>query len=103
MAPMAIAEGRLTTKLVDVVGDRTAKVLDTVFGYRTVSDLLHHYPRRYLVRGELSDIAELNEGDEVIVFGTAPTVSEIATAMQTISYEILTGISQRVKRVFYKN
>lgn len=43
------------------------------------------------------------EGDEVIVFGTAPTVSEIATAMQTISYEILTGISQRVKRVFYKN
>jgi ATP-dependent DNA helicase RecG len=29
---MAIAEGRLTTKLVDVVGDRTAKVLDTVFG-----------------------------------------------------------------------
>jgi ATP-dependent DNA helicase RecG len=29
--------------------------------------LLHHYPRRYLVRGELSDIAELNEGDEVTV------------------------------------
>jgi ATP-dependent DNA helicase RecG len=67
MAPMAIADGRLTTKLVDVVGDRTAKVLDTVFGYRTVADLLHHYPRRYLVRGELSDIAELNEGDEVTV------------------------------------
>jgi ATP-dependent DNA helicase RecG len=53
--------------LVDVVGDRTAKVLDTVFGYRTVSDLLHHYPRRYIVRGELSDIAELKEGDEVTV------------------------------------
>ena len=67
MAPMAIAEGRLTTKLVDVVVDRTAKVLDTVFGYRSVSDLLRHYPRRYLVRGELSDIAELNEGDEVTV------------------------------------
>jgi len=57
----------LNTKLVNVVGDRTAKVLNTVFGYRTVSDLLHHYPRRYLVRGELSDIAELNEGDEVTV------------------------------------
>ena len=67
MEPMAIADGRLTTKLVDVVGDRTAKVLDTAFGYRTVSDLLHHYPRRYLVRGELSDIAELKEGDEVTV------------------------------------
>jgi alanine racemase len=43
------------------------------------------------------------EGDAVIVFGVAPTVTEMATAMQTISYEILTGISQRVKRVFYKN
>ena len=64
---MAIATGTLDTRLVEVVGDRTAKVLDTVFGYKTVSDLLHHYPRRYLVRGELSDIAELNEGDEVTV------------------------------------
>lgn len=67
MEPMAIATGTLDTRLVEVVGDRTAKVLDTVFGYKTVSDLLHHYPRRYLVRGELSDIAELNEGDEVTV------------------------------------
>jgi ATP-dependent DNA helicase RecG len=57
----------LNAKLVNVVGDRTAKVLDTAFGYRIVSDLLRHYPRRYLVRGELSDIAELNEGDEVTV------------------------------------
>ena len=64
---MTIANGTLSAKLVDVVGDRTAKVLETVFGYRTVSDLLHHYPRRYLVRGELSDIAELKEGDEVTV------------------------------------
>ena len=60
-------DSSLDNKLVNVVGDRTAKVLDTVFGYRTVSDLLHHYPRRYLVRGELSDIAELKEGDEVTV------------------------------------
>ena len=65
-APNSSTTG-LGAKLVNVVGDRTAKVLDTVFGYKTVSDLLHHYPRRYLVRGELSDIAELNEGDEVTV------------------------------------
>ncbi len=57
----------LETKLVNVLGDRTSKVLDKVFGYRTILDLIHHYPRRYLVRGELSDIAELNEGDEVTV------------------------------------
>ena len=42
-------------------------------------------------------------GDEVIVFGKNPKITEIATVVGTISYEILTGISQRVKRIFYKN
>jgi ATP-dependent DNA helicase RecG len=42
-------------------------VLRDLFGYVTVGDLLHHYPRRYLVRGELSNISELNEGDEVTI------------------------------------
>jgi alanine racemase len=44
-----------------------------------------------------------NERDEVIVFGENPHVNEIATICQTIPYEILTSISQRVKRIFYKN
>ena len=42
-------------------------------------------------------------GDEVIIFGENPNITEIATVTETIPYEILTGISQRVKRVFYKN
>jgi len=42
------------------------------------------------------------EGDTVIVFGKNPTVSYIATQLHTIPYEILTSISQRVKRVFYR-
>ncbi|WP_396137468.1 bifunctional UDP-N-acetylmuramoyl-tripeptide:D-alanyl-D-alanine ligase/alanine racemase [Flavobacterium sp.] len=51
------------------------------------------------------DVTNINcsEGDEVIVFGTNPKITEIATTSGTISYEILTGISQRVKRIFYKN
>ena len=51
------------------------------------------------------DVTNINcsEGDEVIVFGTNPKITEIATTTGTISYEILTGISQRVKRIFYKN
>lgn len=57
----------LDSKLVGVVGDRTTKVLRELFGYTTISDLLHHYPRRYLVRGELSNISELIEGDEVTI------------------------------------
>ncbi|MFK5974739.1 MAG: alanine racemase [Flavobacteriaceae bacterium] len=40
------------------------------------------------------------EGDEVIVFGKSPTAEEFATTANTISYELLTGISQRVKRIY---
>jgi alanine racemase len=50
------------------------------------------------------DISEIicNEGDEVILFGNSPTVTFIAEKLETIPYEILTSISQRVKRVFYR-
>jgi len=42
------------------------------------------------------------EGDQVIIFGENPTVQFIAQQLHTIPYEILTSISQRVKRVFYR-
>lgn len=42
------------------------------------------------------------EGDEVILFGKNPTASQLAQTAQTISYEIITAVSQRVKRVFLK-
>lgn len=44
---------------------------------------------------------ECGPGDEVIVFGENPHISEMAEAISTIPYEILTNISERVKRVFY--
>ena len=45
---------------------------------------------------------DCEEGDEVIVFGTQPTLNEIAKTTQTIAYEVIAGISQRVKRIFYR-
>jgi Alr-MurF fusion protein len=42
------------------------------------------------------------EGDDVMVFGEKLPVSELAQWASTIPYEILTGISQRVKRVYYE-
>ena len=39
------------------------------------------------------------EGDEVIVFGKHPTAAEFSKTANTISYEIITAISQRIKRV----
>nr|WP_297306507.1 bifunctional UDP-N-acetylmuramoyl-tripeptide:D-alanyl-D-alanine ligase/alanine racemase [uncultured Flavobacterium sp.] len=41
-------------------------------------------------------------GSEVIVFGKDLRVTEIAKSWNTIPYEVMTGISQRVKRVFFK-
>jgi alanine racemase len=40
-------------------------------------------------------------GDEVIVFGEEIPIYELAEKIGTIPYEILTGISERVKRIFY--
>ncbi len=42
------------------------------------------------------------EGDDVIVFGEQLPVARVAAWSNTIAYEILTGISQRVKRVYYE-
>ena len=44
---------------------------------------------------------DVQEGDEVIVFGEKLPVNDLAKASGTISYEILTNVSERVKRVFY--
>lgn len=45
---------------------------------------------------------DANEGDEVTVFGEGLPVGDLASLAQSIPYEILTGISQRVKRVYYE-
>jgi alanine racemase len=42
------------------------------------------------------------EGDEVIVFGEDLSVNELAQWADTIPYEILTGVSQRVKRLYFE-
>jgi alanine racemase len=49
------------------------------------------------------DVTEIDctEGDSVI-FWRKPTVSQMAKKLNTIPYEVLTSISQRVKRVFYR-
>lgn len=83
------------------------------------------YPRRLgngkgkmLVRGKLAPVAGVvamdmcmldvthipgvEEGDEVIVFGEELSVQQLAAWADTIPYEILTGISQRVKRVYFQ-
>lgn len=42
------------------------------------------------------------EGDNVIIFQNQDQINQIAQIGNTIAYEIISGISQRVKRVYYK-
>jgi len=44
---------------------------------------------------------DVREGDDVIVFNDELTIEELAREIGTIPYEILTNISQRVKRVYF--
>ena len=51
---------------------------------------------------DITGIPDVNEGDEVIVFGKELSVQQVAKWAQTIPYEILTGVSQRVKRIYFE-
>lgn len=50
---------------------------------------------------DITDIDAM-EGDDVVVFGNGLPITEMADKLQTIPYEILTGISRRVKRVYFQ-
>ncbi|MGB8194851.1 MAG: bifunctional UDP-N-acetylmuramoyl-tripeptide:D-alanyl-D-alanine ligase/alanine racemase [Chitinophagaceae bacterium] len=52
---------------------------------------------------DITGIPDVKEGDEVEVFGKELSVQQVAAWANTIPYEILTGISQRVKRVYYQD
>ena len=55
-----------------------------------------------MIMVDVADI-ECNEGDEVVLFGPEFSAETSAAAANTISYELITGISQRVKReIVYK-
>lgn len=45
---------------------------------------------------------QAREGDEVIIFGNGLPVAELAAKTETIPYEILSVISQRVKRIYFQ-
>src|SRR6266508_4349722 len=53
-----------------------AGTLEEAFGYWTVRDLLEHYPRRYLTRGELTDLAHAKTGGEVTLVGTVRNLAK---------------------------
>ncbi|MBB5935971.1 ATP-dependent DNA helicase RecG [Streptomyces zagrosensis] len=57
----------LDEPLKKIVGGNTAKVMAAHLDLHTVGDLLHHYPRRYAERGELTRLADLPLDEHVTV------------------------------------
>ena len=53
-----------------------------------------------MVMIDITDIPEAQEADEVEIFGRHLPVQQLAQWSGTIAYEVMTGISQRVKRVY---
>ncbi len=64
------------TQLTTVVGDKTAKALANTLDLRTVGDLMRHYPRRYIQRGELTELSSLREDELVTVVAMVKSVSK---------------------------
>ncbi|MET7935691.1 ATP-dependent DNA helicase RecG [Streptomyces sp. NPDC005322] len=57
----------LDEPLKKVLGGNTAKVMADHLDLHTVGDLLHHYPRRYAERGELTRLSDLPLDEHVTV------------------------------------
>ena len=51
---------------------------------------------------DVTDVPGAKTGDRVEVFGANMSVDTLAETLGTIPYEILTSISQRVKRVYFR-
>ncbi len=49
---------------------------------------------------DVTDLPEVQENDEVIIFGKKPGIEQVARWLGTIPYEVLTSVSHRVKRVY---
>ncbi|MFJ3392151.1 ATP-dependent DNA helicase RecG [Leifsonia aquatica] len=71
-------EGAITldSRLSGVLGGRTASAFEKAFGMRTIGDLLHHFPRRYARRGELTALANLPLDENVTIIAEVLRVQE---------------------------
>lgn len=82
----------LDEDLKKTLGPATAKVLAEQLGLHTALDLLHHYPRRYAERGELTSLADLaDQIDEHVT-----VVAQVADA-RLLTYQGSRGGGKRLE------
>lgn len=64
----------LATPLDRLIGPKSARAFESAFGYQKAADLLEHFPRRYLRRGELTPISEIPDGSEATILAEIVSV-----------------------------
>jgi ATP-dependent DNA helicase RecG len=92
----------LGSRLDGVLGARTSSALEKAFGLRTVADLLGHYPRRMLERGELTDLAELRIDEDATVMANV-LKTEVRGFGKSVRLEVIIGdeSGSRMQLVFF--
>lgn len=92
---------KLSDSVAKVVGGKTAEVLQKTFGMRTLEDLLRYYPRRYVVRGELSNISELIEDEETTVLAAIDSVNHRNIKGKHVLDVIITDGTSKMSCTFF--
>ncbi len=94
--PIGYADGYIRSNAKDgymLVNGKKAKIVGRICMDQTMLDV--------------TDIENVNTGDEVIVFGTGengePTADLIAQNTDTINYEVVCLVGKRVPRIYYRN
>ncbi|HET7735400.1 MAG TPA: ATP-dependent DNA helicase RecG [Nocardioidaceae bacterium] len=97
----------LSSKLGSLLGKPTADKIHKAFGYETVGDLLGHYPRTYVDRGQTSDDSEFVEGEVVtlvasVVESKSHTYKDRRTGHLAFRLEVVAQVGQsRVVMTFF--
>ena len=99
-----IAEKPTTIAVVSIgYADGYRRSLSNGVGEVAIRGKRHHVVGRVCMDMMMVDVtnSDVKVGDEVEIFGSAISIYELAEKMHTIPYEVLTGIGQRVKRVYF--
>ena len=85
------------------LGPKTANALARALDLHTVGDLLRHYPRRYVERGELTPIAGLTPGEHVTVLAEVRTCTSRAMQRRkgTIQQVVISDGSRTLDLTFF--
>jgi len=91
---------RLDDPLRAAVGPKTADALHEAFGHRTLRDLMWHLPRRYLERGECSDLRDLRVGEHATLIAEVRS-GTIAGPPGKERAELTVGAGDRLLRLTF--